>query len=49
MRKECGDPGCLICHPPVTKTGKVITEAELEAWAAEAEAGYNIGRPEADG
>ena len=42
MSEQCADPGCLVCHPLVTKTGKVITQDDLDAWVAEAEAGYDL-------
>lgn len=40
--ESCGNPDCLVCCPLMTRTGKVLTEADLEAWAAEAERGYDV-------
>jgi hypothetical protein len=34
---DCGDPDCSICHPYVTKTGRVLTEDDIQALADEAE------------
>jgi hypothetical protein len=39
---DCGDPDCLICHPLVTKTGRVLTEDDIQALADEAELGYDF-------
>ena len=41
LDEHCGDPGCLICYPRVTRTGRQITEAELDAFAFEVERGYD--------
>lgn len=42
MAEKCGDLNCLTCYPLTTRTGKVITQDDLDVWAAEAEAGYDL-------
>lgn len=44
MTEHCDDPNCLICHPLVTKSGRVLTDDDVQALAAEAERGYDIDK-----
>jgi hypothetical protein len=41
--ERCDDPECMICYPLVTRTGRVLSEDDIQALADEAEHGYDIG------
>jgi hypothetical protein len=40
--ERCEDEDCVICYPLVTRTGHVVTPDELEEWAEQASAGYEL-------
>jgi hypothetical protein len=42
--ERCDDEDCVICYPMFTRTGRAVTPGELEEWAEEAEAGYDVDR-----
>ena len=44
LAETCGYEDCLFCHPMVTKSGRVLTEADLIELVDEAERGYGIAR-----
>lgn len=40
--ERCDDPECMICYPLVTRTGRVLTDDDIQRFADEAEQGYEV-------